>query len=292
MHKTEAALRGVTQDDAAIAAQEKRLAELADQSRGVAEDVEARLQQMRGLTTELNTGASIKDELVGELGRVQERQRDLTAQMQMAEDQSKRVEQQMKQLDHRNAQLAFADKKLVAFEGRLSELSQMSDEVERQIQVVEGRQALVGSVKAGVEEVQQISGRSKADLQHVVEHRSEVEALRVRVEEALTGIAETEERIGVVESRRRVVDDVHRKTNVIVNLLEDVRVNLEMVSEQEAMIDYVVENVGTLDETVREAQATMKTLRTERELAERIERGIKSLRSKIGTTSTEDARSA
>ena len=218
--KTETAFRQVKRDDAVITAQEKRLGELVDQSRGVAENVEARMQQMQRLTTELSTGSAVKDELAEELGRVQGRQRDMTAQIELAEDQMKRVEQQMKQLDQRHAQLAFADKKLAAFEGRLSELSLMSDEVERKVQAVEGRQAFVGAVKAEVEEVQQISERSKADLQHVVEHRSEVEALRARVEEALTGIAETEERIGIVESRRRVVDDVQRKTNVIVNVLE------------------------------------------------------------------------
>jgi len=122
----------------------------------------------------------------------------------------------------------------------------------------------------------------------VVEHRGEVDALRDRVEEALRGIGETEDRIGVIEAKRKVVDDVHRKTNAIVHLLEDVRVNLEMVSEQKAVIDHVVENVATLDETLRAAQATQRSLRVERELAERIERGIKSLRTKIGTIDTRD----
>jgi len=136
--------------------------------------------------------------------------------------------------------------------------------------------------------VQQISAKIKADLQHVVEHRGEVDALRARVEEALRGIGETEDRIGVIETRRKVVDDVHRKTNAIVHLLEDVSVNLEMVSEQKAVIDHVVEKVATLDETLRAAQATQRSFRVERELAERIERGIKSLRTKIGTTDTSD----
>ena len=77
--------------------------------------------------------------------------------------------------------------------------------------------------------------------------------------------------------------------NRIVNVLEDVRVNLEMVSEQKAVIDHAVENVATLDETLRAAQATLKSLRIERELAERIERGIKSLRTKMGTGSDESA---
>ena len=93
----------------------------------------------------------------------------------------------------------------------------------------------------------------------------------------------TEARIGGIYARRKVVDDVQRKTNVIVNVLEDVRVNLEMVSEQKAVVDHVVENITTLDETLRASQATLKTLRVQRQLAERIERGIKSLRSKIGT---------
>ena len=60
------------------------------------------------------------------------------------------------------------------------------------------------------------------------------------------------------------------------------------------MIDHVVENAATLDETLREAQATLKRLRIERELAERIERGIKNLRGTIGTvgSSIDETRSA
>ena len=294
--KTEAAFRSVQQDDAAIVAQEKRLADLVDQSRAVGSEVEARMHEIHGLTTDLGAGKAIKEELVEELGRVQGRQRDVITQVRLSEDQLKRVDQQLKQLDQRRSQFAFADKKLVAFEGRLGELSEMSKEVERQIETVEARQAFVGAVKAEVDEVQQISARSRADLQDVVEHRADVDALRGRVDEALTGIAETEDRIGVIEARRKVVDDVQRKTGVIVNVLEDVRLNLEMVSEQKAMIDHVVENVTTLGQTLHEAQATLKTLRVERELAERIERGIKSLRGRMGsggsTAEETDAQSA
>ena len=292
--KTQAAFREMQRDDAALTAQEQRLAELMDQSRVVAMDVEARVKQVQELTTALSTGSAMKDELSDELARVQGRQRDVTGQTRISEDQLKRIEQQMRQIDQRRAQIAFADKKLAAFEGRLGDLSTMSDDVERKIQAVEARQAFVGAVKEEVEEVQQISARSKADLQYVVEHRSEVDTLRTRVEEALTGIVETEERIGVIEARRKVVDDVQRKTNIIVHVLEDVRVNLEMVSEQKAVIDHVVENVATLDETLRAAQATLQSLRIERELAERIERGIKSLRTKIGSvgSSREGAQSA
>ena len=137
--KTRAAFREVKQDDAAITGQEKRLAELVDKSREVAADIEALALQAQELTTELSAGATTKDELVDELGRVQSRQREVTAQIQLSEDQLKRVEQQMRQLDERRSQLAFADKKMAAFEGRLGELSTMSADVERKTQAIESR---------------------------------------------------------------------------------------------------------------------------------------------------------
>ena len=56
--------------------------------------------------------------------------------------------------------------------------------------------------------IHEVSARSKADLQHVTQHRGEVVALKVSVDEVLKGIGETEERIAVIEARRKLVDEV------------------------------------------------------------------------------------
>jgi hypothetical protein len=119
----------------------------------------------------------------------------------------------------------------------------------------------------------------------VGEQRGAVEALKVNVEKALKGIGETEERMAVIESRRKVVSEVQLKTNVMSHMLADVRLNLETLSEQKSVIDHVIENLAGLNEMVQGAQATLKALQTERELAERIERGIKQLRAKTGDVS-------
>ena len=240
VEKTSALFRETKQDEEVISAQGTRLADLVEQGRAAAESAEQRVRQVQALTTQLSAGSTLKDELTAELLSVQGRQREVTEHTQLAETQLRQAEEQLKQLDQRRSQVAVADKKLSAFEGRLGELTVMSGEVDRQIQAVESRQALVNSVKQEIDEVQRISAKSKADLEHVVEHRGDVDALRDRVEEALRGIGETEERIGVIDARRKVADDVHRKTNVIVHLLEDARLNLEMVSEQKAVIDQVV----------------------------------------------------
>ena len=89
---------------------------------------------------------------------------------------------------------------------------------------------------------------------------------------------ETEDKIAIIEARRKTVDEVQSKTNLISNLLQDVRVNLETLGEQKAVIDHVGEKLAKLEFMMQKAQNTLRTLQHERELAERIEMSIKQLR--------------
>jgi hypothetical protein len=67
-------------------------------------------------------------------------------------------------------------------------------------------------------------------------------------------------------------------------------VNLEALGEQKAIIDHVSGKVTQLEFTLQEARTTLRTLQHERELAERIEQGIKKLRAR--TTPEEGKKSA
>ncbi|HEY6353853.1 MAG TPA: hypothetical protein VIY30_05140, partial [Burkholderiaceae bacterium] len=58
---------------------------------------------------------------------------------------------------------------------------------------------------------------------------------------------------------------------------------LEMLGEQRAVVDHVGEKLARLDFTVQEAHNTLRALQREREVAERIEQGIKALRTRSGT---------
>ena len=114
-------------------------------------------------------------------------------------------------------------------------------------------------------------------------------ALRRQVQELLATASETDEKINTIDARRKTVDEVQSKTSLISNLLEDVRVNLEMLGEQKAVIDHVGEKLGRLEFVMQEAQNTLDTLQHERELAERIEESIKQLRART-TARTDDSR--
>jgi hypothetical protein len=82
------------------------------------------------------------------------------------------------------------------------------------------------------------------------------------------------------------VDEVQLKTGAIVNMLEDVRLNMETLGEHKAVTDHVMASFNKLREMLQESQSTLRGLQQERELAERIEQGIKKLRTKTATEET------
>jgi hypothetical protein len=178
--------------------------------------------------------------------------------------------------------LEGSERSLARFEERLNDLDRSAEVVDQKIKSLADREALVQAVKSEVENIRQISARSKADLQFVTEHRNDVTELRARIDDLLGRVDDTDGKITMIESRRKTVEEVQLRANSITNMLGDINVNLEMLSEQRAVIDHVGEKLARLDFTVQEAQNTLRALQREREVAERIEQGIKALRTRSG----------
>ena len=117
LEKSQALAQSVKQDEAVIHDQTARLTELVEQGRTLAAETAERLKQVQGVSDDLGRAAEIKEELLTELARVQARQRDAVTQTEAAEDQLKRAETMVKQLEQRRTQLAFSEKKIATFEG-------------------------------------------------------------------------------------------------------------------------------------------------------------------------------
>jgi chromosome segregation ATPase len=279
---TQQLVASIEREEAEVLEQKACLAELVEQSRNLNADVAARLTQVQNASDALTRVSTVKDELLNELSVVQARQRDAIGQAEAVDDQLKRADTMVKELDERRTQLTLSEKRISAFEARLNDLRQHSDSLDLKIASIAEREALVQAVKAEVDHVHQISSRSKADLTFVTEHRSEVATLRTQVEDLLGRVTETDQKIAAIEARRKMVEDVQSRANAITRLLDDINVNLEMLGEQKAVIDHVGEKLAHLDFMVQEGQSTLRALQREREVAERIERSITSLRAKSG----------
>ena len=282
----------VQRDEAGLADQEGRLNELVEASRSLATQTAERMRQVQALTDDLARSGAAKDELMGELVRVQGRQREAIALAEAAEDQLRRGEAMYKTLEQRRSQLAFSEKKLLDVEIRMAELGQKSADIDQKMKALAERDAVISAVKAEVDSVHEISAKSRADLQYVADHREEVAALRRQVQELLGTAGATQELIAAIEARRKNLDEVQSRVTLITNLLEDIRVNLETVGEQKAVVDHLTEKLGHVEFIMQEAQNTLRMLTSERELAERIEQSIKQLRTRTGTGPEEGRQTA
>ncbi|HSC01193.1 MAG TPA: hypothetical protein VLE45_14845 [Burkholderiaceae bacterium] len=163
-------------------------------------------------------------------------------------------------------QVALAAEQLERMTARVAALSQALEQSGRDVGALEERLA-----------------RTKADRRFVTQHDAELADLRTKVERLLAAVVDTDGKIAAIESRRQVVDEVQSRADGIKHLLDDIHVNLEMLSGQRAVIDDVGEKLARLDFTVQEAHNTLRALQRERELAERIEQGIKALRARRAT---------
>jgi chromosome segregation ATPase len=276
----QARFRATQKDEATLADQERRLAALDDSARTTAQQVAERLTQVHALSDELGRSVEARDRLLEELANVQARQHDVATQMDAADGQLARLDATAKDLEQRGSQLAFAEKRIGAFEGRLVDLSQMANQIETTIQNVAQRESVVDAVRKEVHRIHELSARSKSDLEHVESHRAEMLTLREQLDGLLAAIAETETRIAAIDGRRKVVDEVQLKTNAIVNMLEDVRLNMDTLGEHKTIMEQAMGDFARLTELVQESQTTLRALKAERELAGRIERGTKRLRAK------------
>lgn len=271
------------QDQASLTSQERRITEMLQSVRALGSETAEHLATAHGLSATFGRAEAIKDALVKELALVQGRQQDVAGQLETADTQMKSMDATVRGLEQRHDQLSFSEKRISSFEAKIAELKGVTETIERRIQDVVARDETVQSIRREVEGVHDVSARSKADLHHLDAHRGDIVALRSRVDELLATAQATEQRIAEINAQRAMVEEVQLKVAVTSHMLEDVRVHLETVGEQKVVLDHVLEQVARLDTMSREAQITMRSLQTERELAERIERSIQSLRARTST---------
>ena len=275
-----ASVEDIRRQEAATADRRASLERLLEENRALAAETAERVLQTQALNDSLAGTAAARDELLAGLSDVEKRQREALALSEALAEHVRNVEGMHATLEERRDHLGISARKLGAVEMKLQQLEQRAGDLDDKMQTLADREAVVRSVKEEVDQVHQVSLKSRADLEFVSGHRDEIATVRQRVDALLATAADAEDKIAAIEARRGTIDAVHAKANLIANLLEDVRVNLETLGEQKAVMDHVATKLARLDFMMQEAQNTLRTLQHERELAERIEQNIAQLRTR------------
>ena len=144
------------------------------------------------------------------------------------------------------------------------------------------REQVIDAVRRGIEGVHALGEQSQANLAALDERRAEIARAASDLDRLRDSLAATQEKIAAIESRRQLVDDVQRKADAIGHILGDVRITLDSVGEQKAMIDHVFGELARFEYLLQEARGTMKALQAEREVAQRISENVRQLHARTG----------
>ncbi|KNZ33616.1 MAG: hypothetical protein AD742_05540 [Methylibium sp. NZG] len=232
--------------------------------------------------------------LLAQAGEVARKQADLDARLDAALGKVEVLAQSDRLAAHLGELEAELDAQLHRVEDRLTFIDQLEarvDALQRAASAAEGQLAALLSQRSDVETLQSLCDTlvgqladARRDLQFVAEHRSDVSALRASTDTLLGHIDDTAAKIALVEARREAVEEVRQRAEGVTHLLGDMALSLERLDERRAVIDHVGDQLARLDFTVQEAQNTLRALQREREVAERIEQGLKALRNRPGVS--------
>ena len=238
-------------------------------------DVERRLSAQLHRRSEVESLKVLCDTLLAQLVEAQPRLEELAALQGRLLPMASQVSSLFEALeDTRRTQASL--------EGRLGEMGDGAEALERKIESLAGHEALVRAVKGEMDHLREIGERSRADLQFVTDRQGDLAQLRAQVESLLGSVEATDAKIGTIEARRKMVEEAQATVSGITHLLGDIQIKLELLNEQRVVIEHVGDKLARLDFTVQEAQNTLRALQREREVAERIEQGIKALRARSG----------
>ncbi|MCC6247630.1 MAG: hypothetical protein IT499_07710 [Rubrivivax sp.] len=178
-------------------------------------------------------------------------------------------------------------------EQRVGHIVTVIADVERRLSAQLQRREEVDSLKALCDTLlaQLVEAQPRLEAMVALRERlaplsDEVNALAAALAASRESLAAVDGRVaelnGGVQARREMVEQAEAGIARITHLLADIGLKLEWLDEQRLTIEHVGDRLARLDFSVQEAQNTLRALQREREVAERIEQGIKALRTRAG----------
>src|SRR5262245_18675392 len=275
-------LASLQRDEESIAAQERRLAGLGEAAVALGAEIATRIETVGALQAELATAGSVKDKLYDDFAQLQALQRAASSAAGQCEEQMEQIADRARQIEDHRVRLATIERAIATLGSRHIELDQLANSVDAKVGALAERDRIVDAVRQELDTIHEVSKKTQADLAAIAARRAEIAEGRADMERLAAALADTGQKIAEVERRGSAVDEVHRKADAVAHLLQDVRITLDTIGEQKAMIDYVSEMLSKVDDVISEARGTMKALQAERKLAQRIAENVRSIHARAG----------
>lgn len=209
------------------------------------------------------------------VSRLETRQRELREQAEITDGRLREVQELHSTLEENIDVLAEREKQFDRHAQELQKFDGLLQDLDRKVEAVNSRHAIVDRVKKDVQKVFDTVDQSREQALEVLNARQEIAKAGETVTDVVSQVQKLENRIAGVQSQLGVVESAEVKIDALNHIVNDIDVNLEHFEGQKVMVEHLAEKISKLDVLVTKAEAATRELREERQLAFRIQKTVK-----------------
>ena len=241
-------------------------------------DIEQGRQALTQATEHFDRVAELRKEAAGAVQTLEDQIRAASEDLRNAEEQSEKVGLRAERLEARAGSLRFAEKRITQFEEKLAQLDKVEQELDRSIETLMARQDSLDQVRDDVQMLFATSESTLEDVKAISAARDEVQGAREMLDLVRAKADTMEQALGSIDERQRQIEQAEVGLARADALLIEIRVGLESLASQKAVVDHVITTSGKLTFQAKEAERLIEVLQEERELAQGVHDAVKELR--------------
>ena len=261
-----------------VAERQEALTTLSQRVNRLMADIEQGREAMTQTTGHFDRVSELRKEAAAAIQTLEDQIRTASEDLKNAEEQAEKVGARAERLEARAGSLRFAEKRITQFEEKLARLDKVEQELDRSIETLTARQESLDQVRDDVQTLFATSQSTLEDVRAISEARDEVQGASETLD-AVRAKADTMTKVlANIDQRQLQIQQAEDRLSRADALLMEIRVGLESLASQKAVIDHVIATSGKLTFEAKEAEGLIEALRQERELTQGVHDAVKKLR--------------
>ena len=251
---------------------------LAEKTRALKPELDQRHQAVVEAGKELHRAHALRKDAATSAQQLDDLSKKLFAAVETAEKRLSKNEELAGQLDSRTTYLKAVEKRVLDFEGKLSQWEPIEKEILTSLDQISSRQGIVETLRADLDRMFATTEKTAGEVREITSAQQEIEQSRRLLAEVMEKLVEVRDTASGLDERKRQMSKAEERLARAEAVLQDVRSSLEALQGQKEIVDQAVEKAGSLQFLVKQAEAVMDGLRGERDMTARVRAAVSVVR--------------
>jgi DNA repair exonuclease SbcCD ATPase subunit len=255
----------LTRSITSLESRSQHLEETAERARLLGMELEQRQNDLERASEHLARAVALRREAAGAVEMLDERILSLQSALGAVESRTKRLEIVSAELDSYCGRIRTVEGGMAEFEKQLGTFESAKLDIRRALDQLANRQTTVTGLQASINQMFEVADRTANDLKAAAEAHREIRESRASLDDLLSRLHDADAVAAGIEVRRQEIEQAEQRLARAQALLIDIQSSLEMLNNQKALLDQVIEQAGSLAFQIQQAEGLVERLRRERD---------------------------